>query len=59
MRSWNDNAAFLQQRLEILFRRLLAMEADGIIQCLAAGVSQGEPCRGQEVGLGLSHPLCR
>lgn len=50
----NRQAELLDQRFEILLRRLLAKEADLIRQGLASGC---ETCCGQKIGVGLANPL--
>jgi hypothetical protein len=50
----NEQAQFLQQRFEVLFRRLLAMEAKLVMKRIAFPTElDGEPI----IGFGLSHPL--
>lgn len=50
----HGKAKLHEQRFEVLFRRLLAVEADGVMQ---ASASSHEIAGGEEVGLGLSDPF--
>jgi hypothetical protein len=47
---------FLEKRLQVLLRRLLAMEGDQVVKRL---VGAGESAGSLKIGLGFSHPFAR
>ena len=53
VRSWNREAEFLKERLQVLFGRLLAVETDEIVQCR---LTPSQLACAPGVGLGLANP---